>query len=437
MAHTPGTPLRQSGTRASLVSGTSPVQHQLAWQVSRHARHLFAVAVAALAAAVVAGRPGLVAIAAAPLFLLAAGRGPKPSAVEVTVQLSASRVFEGEQVAADVTVVGHRDLPVELILRLHHSSEPVAGADRAASDQARLLFQISQWGRSRPGYVEVVLHDPVHIFECRRFVNLPEVMCYPLPTAHRQPLLIGRLANHSGDHASRTTGEGSEFAGVRQYVPGDRQRSINWPATTRRGRLQVNTFAPERSQDIVLVVDATSDLGELGSSTLDRSLRGALGIARTYLDARDRVGLVLFGAGLVWLTPGLGERQFYRMLNAVLDSRAGWSSGNEFSRLPRPALPPGAAVIVFSSLLGSKFLEALRDLRERGFPVVVIDVHDVAPERGRDRLDSLVQRIWRMERQALRFSLRELGISVVAWDGKPPLTLPVQPRSRRPAGARR
>jgi uncharacterized protein (DUF58 family) len=44
---------------------------------------------------------------------------------------------------------------------------------------------------------------------------------------------------------------------VREYVPGDRQRSINWPASTRRGRLQVNTFAAERSQDVVLLVDAT------------------------------------------------------------------------------------------------------------------------------------------------------------------------------------
>ena len=81
---------------------------------------------------------------------------------------------------------------------------------------------------------------------------------------------------------------------MREYVPGDRQRSINWAATTRRGRLQVNTFAAERSQDLVLVVDATSDVGEVGSTTVDHALRGALGVARTYLDARDRVGYGLF-----------------------------------------------------------------------------------------------------------------------------------------------
>ena len=77
-------------------------------------------------------------------------------------------------------------------------------------------------------------------------------------------MVLSRLPNRLGEHAARVPGEGTEFAGVREYVPGDRQRAINWPASTRLGRLQVNTFAAERSQDIVLVVDATSDVGPPG-----------------------------------------------------------------------------------------------------------------------------------------------------------------------------
>jgi hypothetical protein len=41
-------------------------------------------------------------------------------------------------------------------------------------------------------------------------------------------------------------------------------------------------------------------------------------------------------------------------------------------------------------------------------------------------------RIWRMEQQAIRFSLRELGIAVVPWDGVAPLDLPLAPYTRRP-----
>jgi uncharacterized protein (DUF58 family) len=102
-------------------------------------------------------------------------------------------------------------------------------------------------------------------------------------------VVLSRLPNRLGEHAARTFGEGIEFAGVREYVPGDRQRSINWPASTRRGRLQVNTFAAERSQDVVLLVDGTSDVGEPGSSALDLALR-----------------VLAVGAGLLALGAGAG-----------------------------------------------------------------------------------------------------------------------------------
>jgi uncharacterized protein (DUF58 family) len=246
----------------------------------------------------------------------------------------------------------------------------------------------------------------------------------------------GRLANRAGDHPARSAGDGAEFAGVRQYVAGDRQRSINWAATTRRGRLQVNTFAAERSQDLVLLVDATSDIGELGSTSVDHALRGALGVARTYLDARDRVGMVFFGARMRWLAPGLGERQFFRLLDAILAGRAGWSSGNDITRLPRAALPPGAAVIAFSPLVDAKFVETLRDLRQRSFSVLAVDVLTVGPSGARNTLDRLAERIWRMESEAVRFSLSELGITVVRWGGQGTLALPGAGRAQREAGSR-
>jgi hypothetical protein len=45
--------------------------------------------------------------------------------------------------------------------------------------------------------------------------------------------------------------------------------------------------------------------------------------------------------------------------------------------------------------------------------------------------------LWQMEQQAIRFSLRELGIPVVAWNGTEPLDLPLAPYSRRPLLAHR
>ena len=110
---------------------------------------------------------------------------------------------------------------------------------------------MSRWGRYWPGFVEVAAWDRSRLFEAHTFVPLPELDCYPLPALHRTGRRrSGRWPAGPATTPARTPGEGMEFAGVREYVPGDRQRSINWAATTRRGRLQVNTFAAERSEDL-------------------------------------------------------------------------------------------------------------------------------------------------------------------------------------------
>ena len=296
-------------------------------------------------------------------------------------------------------------------------------------------------------------------------MTLPRLDCYPAPGEQRTRVVLRRLPNRLGEHPARVSGEGIEFFGVREYVPGDRQRSINWPASTRRGRLQVNTFAAERSQDVVLLADATSDVGEPGMSALDLALRGAAAAARAYLEARDRVGVITYQwGGASWLVPGLGRRQVYRIIDSMLASDAGWARGASFRRLPRAALPPGALVVVFSPLLDQRFVETLRDMRERGFTMLVVDVLNAEPparqrmpSRGglpggpgmesprgwlagsspRAGTDRMARRIWRMEQEAIRFSLRELGVPVVHWDGVESLDLPLAGHTRRPMAARR
>ena len=149
--------------------------------------------------------------------------------------------------------------------------------------------------------------------------------------------MLSKLPNRLGEHRARVPGDGTEFTGVREYVPGDRQRAINWPASTRLGRLQVNTFAAERSQDVVLLVDATSDVGEPGRSALDLGLRGASGAARAYLAARDRVGVITYQwGGAQWLAPSLGRRQFYRIVDALLQSDTGFARGASSAACPGP-----------------------------------------------------------------------------------------------------
>ncbi len=306
-----------------------------------------------------------------------------------------------------------------------------------------MVISPERWGRRPIGTVDVVLRDRWRLAEGHATVILPRLDCYPAPADQRTKVVLRRLANRLGEHPARTSGEGIEFFGVREYVPGDRQRSINWPASTRRGRLQVNTFAAERSQDVVLLADATSDVGMPGSSALDLALRGAAAAARAYTDAGTGSGVITYQwGGASWLAPGLGRRQVYRIIDSMLASTGlasigGYTRGAGFRRLPRAALPPGALVVVFSPLIDQRFVEALRDMRERGFTMLVVDVLNAEPPVRRRSADRMARQIWQMEQEAIRFSLRELGVPVVHWDGVQSLDLPLAGHTRRPLAARR
>ena len=406
------------------------------WRPSRHARRLLTLAAAGLLLATITRRPELAGVAAPALLLLGAARPPRPSRIGVRVRLTTTRLYEGELAAVDVAV-DDASHDVRWLLQADRGIEP-ASATAVNGAVARFTFTVPRWGRRRVGSVALVLHDRWRLAEGRVSYTLPAVECYPHPAVQRTRVVLSRLPNRLGEHSARVSGEGVEFTGVREYVPGDRQRAINWPATTRRGRLQVNTFAAERSQDVVLLVDATSDVGEPGSSALDLGLRGAAGAARAYLDGRDRVGVITYQwGGARWLAPSLGRRQVYKIIDTMLAADAGYARGATFRRLPRAALPPGALVVAFSPLLEQRFVEALRDMRERGFSLMVVDVLNTEPPTRLSFADSAARRIWRMEQQAIRFSLRELGVPVVHWDGDAPLDLPLAPYTRRPLVVRR
>ena len=425
-------------------------EFSLQWRSSRHARRLLTLGLAALFIATVARRPEFAGLAAPALLLLAAGRSQRrPPRISVQARPSTQRAFEGELVAVELAAEGQGGCSVRWVLHPGREMMVPEPASGTAADGPRIRFILSpqRWGRRQIGTVDVVLRDRWRLAEGHLTVVLPTVECYPAPAQQRTQVVLSRLPNRLGEHAARTAGEGVEFAGVREYVPGDRQRSINWAASTRRGRLQVNTFAAERSQDVVLLVDGTSDVGEPGSSAVDLALRGAAAAARAYLDARDRVGVITYHSGAIgWLVPGLGRRQVYRIIDSMLASERGATGaargsgsayGVDLRRVPRAALSPGALIVVFSPLLDHRFVETLRDMRERGFAMLVVDVLNADPPARSRSTDRMAGRIWRMEQEAIRFSLHELGIPVVHWDGIQSLDLPLAGYTRRPLIASR
>ena len=97
------------------------------------------------------------------------------------------------------------------------------------------------------------------------------------------------------------SGEGIEFAELREFRAGECVRRVNWRASARRGRLLVSDRLPERSSDVVLFLDSLTEAATEEESTLDLAVRAVAGLVGAYLRQRDRVGLLSFGGELEWV----------------------------------------------------------------------------------------------------------------------------------------
>ena len=99
-----------------------------------------------------------------------------------------------------------------------------------------------------------------------------------------------------GPRRVREIGEGREFERLREYVRGDDPRRIDWKATARRGEPIVRQYEAERSQCIVLAIDAGRLMSERfgGRERLDHSLAAALVLADAAAVHGDGVGVLLF-----------------------------------------------------------------------------------------------------------------------------------------------
>ncbi|MGW4303235.1 DUF58 domain-containing protein [Streptomyces sp. NPDC004646] len=425
------------------VTAQPPPPPPPGWRASERALRLGTLAVVALSAALITGRSWVLALATAPLVLLALALpgGPRSRTVTAETEVESRRCFEGERVTVRITVsydgeTGRLDPGVTLGhgVRLDHLA--------VGPHRVDLVLTARRWGRWTLGTVDVDLYDRGGLARRTVRVDLGEIAVFPLPGhASLTPIPV-RLPQRLGEHTATQRGEGVEVTGVHPYVRGERQRRIHWPTTTRRGTLQVHQFAAERTADTVVLLDGLTDVVDpvTGTSSLDETFRAAAGLVRAYLRTHDRVGVVSVGGTTRWLQPGSGQGYFYRIVESVLEVRKDRAYRTEgLGLLPPPALPAGALVYVLTPLTDQRIFDILHHVRGRANPMVVVEipVGEPVPEPG-DSEAALALRLWRADRDAMRFALKERGIAVVTHRPGETLDLALAPllRTRVHGGTR-
>jgi uncharacterized protein (DUF58 family) len=391
----------------------------------------------ALAAALIESRWQLVAFAAPLLGVLCSVSWQRPlPKVTVHAEGGSQRCFESEQ--SQVTVWADTEtLGAAVKLRVSGLDgmmlEVVAGTSR---QRQTVAVTAERWGRyPLRARVEVVAYGGLLVGTGT--VDATDVTVFPLTPPQSTMLPPTELLDRLGTHLTRHMGSGVEYADIRAYVPGDQLRTVNWPVSARRGRLHVTQRLTDRSADIVVLIDGYPQPAGPATDSTERIVRGAAQVVQTALRNGDRAGIVALGGRRPrWLGADIGQRQFYRVLDAVLDA------GDEFESTtgtlaPRAALPSGAIVVGFSTLLDTEFALALIELRRRGHVVVAVDVLQGSPFQAAQ--DPLVDRMWTLQRSAMYRDMGTVGVDVLAWQADRTLdqSMRAVPDHRRsPAGRR-
>jgi uncharacterized protein (DUF58 family) len=410
---------------------------QLRWRASALTRAIATCAALALAVGLIRSCWQLVAFAAPLLGVLCSISWQRPlPKVNVHAEPGSQRCFEAERTQltfwADTQTLGTAiELTVSAIdgMRLEV-------VQRTSDRRHALAACAERWGRYPVhATVEVVAHGGLLVGTGT--VDAAEVTVFPMTPPQPTALPPTELLDRLGIHLTRHIGRGVEYADIRTYVAGDQLRTVNWPVSARRGRLHVTQRLTDRSADVVVLIDGYPQPAGPATVATERIVRGAAQVVQTALRNGDRSGIVALGGRRPrWLGADIGQRQFYRVLDTVLDA------GDEFESTtgtlaPRAAIPTGAIVVGFSTLLDTEFALALIDLRRRGHVVVAVDVLHGAPFRTAQ--DPLVDRMWALQRSAMYRDMGTVGVDVVPWRADRTLdqSMRAVPDHRRPLTGRR
>lgn len=144
-----------------------------------------------------------------------------------------------------------------------------------------------------------------------------------LGRVRRMEVRTNRLVDDSlaGRYASVFKGRGMDFDRVRNYVPGDDVRTIDWNVTARTGEAHVKLFTEERELTILLMIDisGSSDFGSVADSKRELAAEAAGVLAASAIRNRDKVGLILFSDSVeLYIPPGKGRMHIMRLIRETL-----------------------------------------------------------------------------------------------------------------------
>lgn len=380
-------------------------------------------------------RPSILTLPIAALLILVNVLSPKSDLnVEVKRKLAQESVMTGETVTVKLEVANkgkeridfleiYDMLPAELCLT-EETNHLIVSLD--AGEKMELNYEIlcSKRGRYNIGPTYLRTRDALG-FSFSENTESTTVMLQVLPQIEKLKsgdLPFKRTGQWPGVIHSSQRGAGMEFYGLRNYLPGDELRRVEWKASARMGKLVTIENESERSTDIVIILDASSDLtlGNSSETLLEYCIRAVGSLASLLLSLGNQVSVISHCTSRTWLPGGFGKRHLRSVLDHLSSVEAGETPlpigfGLECIFESKPQ------VILVSPLLTPTIVDDVRSIVSDGYNVFVISPSfpEILGEQS-DEATKIALRIFALER---RNTLAELGryCRVVDWNPEVPL----------------
>jgi uncharacterized protein (DUF58 family) len=234
------------------------------------------------------------------------------------------------------------------------------------------------------------------------FSRKPADLRQPLARRVRDlELLSSRMirSGFAGDYHSAFHGRGIEFSQVREYIPGDDIRTIDWNVTARTGSPHVKEFVEERDLTVMIAIDISGSMafGSVDWRKCDIAAELSAVFAFSAVENSDRAGLLLFsGSAQTFIPPRRGRAHAQVLVRAAVDAAIRGPRGeadlDQATRFLERVSVKRAVVLVISDFLDLHFERPLHRLN-RKHDVIAIPIIDPReerfPERGLARLVDL------------------------------------------------
>ena len=351
--------------------------------------------------------------------------------IHVVRTLSADNLYKGDDLYVELEITNpswRRTQQLEIYDNVPHEMKLRSGLNYmrvnlgpGETTRVRYVLRCPLRGHYSIGPISIRYRDSFNLSSQEMYVDhRSDLIVFPQVREIEEAMVRSRTPKmYTGATTLRTPGPGTEFFSLREYVPGDPFKIINWKAFARTGQLIVNEKCRDAVTDVFILVDSRdiSRIGTVLKNPLEVGTVAAASLASYFIKRRDSVALAVYDERLSFLPPDTGDKQYFKILSSLAGvAPKGAMPLQAVTNALSSRFSRGSPVFIISALEGDgTTIPAIRDLAGRGHEVIILSPSSVDFERLVSRIPRTSYEVLKLERQNRLTALAGFGARVIDW----------------------